>query len=95
MTDGPDGSRYRKACSIRIALLRYCALHKISLDSIYWKKEIIMPATGTFRFSLVGQVFGVMRAARAVSIAVESRRRPQNADLITLGIDPQAFNRDV
>ncbi|WP_336071697.1 hypothetical protein [Nitratireductor rhodophyticola] len=39
----------------------------------------------------IGEFFGVIESAVAVSAAVRNRRRAQDADLRRLGIDPEQF----
>lgn len=41
--------------------------------------------------SAVADLFGVLGSAFAVSAAVRSHRKPQDADLMRLGVDPKQF----
>lgn len=51
-----------------------------------------MSAQSKTRTNPIGRAFAVLGAAISVSAAVENRRRPNNRDLQTLGIDPANFN---
>lgn len=47
----------------------------------------------SMRGGFLGRAFAVFGAAAAASAAVEAGRKPAKRDLVTLGIDPQAFER--
>jgi hypothetical protein len=41
----------------------------------------------------LSRAFSMVGAAISVSAMVEGRRRPRSEDLLTLGIDPKAFDK--
>lgn len=45
------------------------------------------------RHGFFGRAAAVFGAAVAASAAIEAHRKPARQDLLTLGIDPQAFER--
>ncbi len=45
------------------------------------------------RGGFIGRAIAVFGAAAAASAAVEAGRKPARRDLVTLGIDPKAFER--
>ncbi len=47
----------------------------------------------SMRGGFIGRAIAVFGAAAAASAAVEGGRKPQSRDLVTLGIDPKAFDR--
>ncbi|WP_048645317.1 hypothetical protein [Nitratireductor soli] len=64
-----------------IAASIYVATHK--------KRKTIM--IGRRFMNGIGEFFGVVESAVAVSAAVRDRRRAKEADLKRLGIDPEQF----
>jgi hypothetical protein len=46
----------------------------------------------SMRGGFIGRAIAVFGAAAAASAAVEGGRKPQKRDLMTLGIDPKAFD---
>lgn len=47
----------------------------------------------SMRGGFIGRAIAVFGAAAAASAAVEGGRKPQKRDLVTLGIEPNAFER--
>ncbi|MBB4143549.1 MULTISPECIES: hypothetical protein [Rhizobium] len=49
--------------------------------------------TNRMRGGFIGRAIAVFGAAASASAAVEAGRKPLKRDLVTLGIDPKAFDR--
>lgn len=58
------------------------------------EKEMKMSTNiNRMRGGFIGRAIAVFGAAASASAAVEAGRKPKKRDLVTLGIDPAAFDR--
>src|SRR3546814_4558367 len=82
------------SCSLSIAPLPSCALHKNRLGPTLettQRRTTMSNTRHNVSGGFIGRAFAVFGAAVNVSNAVEHHRRPAKRDLTPLGIDPKAF----
>ena len=75
--------------------LALCIVCKAAREHILNNKKEMHMSTNlkSMRGGFIGRAIAVFGAAAAASAAVEGGRKPQKRDLVTLGIEPNAFER--
>jgi hypothetical protein len=74
-------------------LLCVAARGRCSHIGVITKEMNMSTNLSSMRGGFIGRAIAVFGAAAAASAAVEGGRKPQSRDLVTLGIDPKAFDR--